>query len=276
MAIADFGGTALGQPIDDSHRRSSEQAGHRPAEISRMGRHQRPDDAARRLQHRRQPRAIDAATRRRKSPSSPSARRARRSPARTARPIRSITATTRPRSPTARPRRSSNRAARAGSSSPRTMPSASQLEKGAADVVKAGGGTVVGDVRVPLGTSDFASYLLQAQGSGAQVLGLANAGTDFSNSLKAAAEFGLTKSMQPAALLVFLTDVHAVGLDIAQGLVLTDGLVLGPRRPDARLRQALQRQDQARCRHSRRRPSILRPWPISTPSRRPARPTPTR
>ncbi len=96
-----------------------------------------------------------------------------------------------------------------------------QLEKGAAEVVKAGGGSVVGDVRVPLGTSDFASYLLQAQGSGAQVLGLANAGTDFSNSLKAAAEFGLTKSMKPAALLVFLTDIHAVGLDIAQGLVLT-------------------------------------------------------
>jgi branched-chain amino acid transport system substrate-binding protein len=96
-----------------------------------------------------------------------------------------------------------------------------QLEKGASEVVKAGGGTVVGDVRVPLGTSDFASYLLQAQGSGAQVLALANAGTDFSNSLKAAAEFGLTKSMKPAALLVFLTDIHAVGLDLAQGLVLT-------------------------------------------------------
>jgi branched-chain amino acid transport system substrate-binding protein len=96
-----------------------------------------------------------------------------------------------------------------------------QLENGAASVVKAGGGTVVGDVRVPLGTSDFASYLLQAQGSGAQVLALANAGTDTSNSLKAAAEFGLTKTMRPAALLVFLSGIHAVGLDIAQGLVLT-------------------------------------------------------
>jgi len=96
-----------------------------------------------------------------------------------------------------------------------------QLENAAASVVKANGGTVVGDVRVPLGTSDFASYLLQAQGSGAQVLALANAGADTSNSLKAAAEFGLTKSMRPAALLVFITDVHAVGLDIAQGLVLT-------------------------------------------------------
>jgi branched-chain amino acid transport system substrate-binding protein len=96
-----------------------------------------------------------------------------------------------------------------------------QLENGAAKVVKEGGGKVVGDVRVPLGTSDFASYLLQAQGSGAKVLGLANAGADTQNSLKAAAEFGLTKTMRPAALLVFLTDVHAVGLQTAQGLVLT-------------------------------------------------------
>src|SRR5579871_6726160 len=96
-----------------------------------------------------------------------------------------------------------------------------QLEAAATDVVKAGGGSVVGDVRVPLGTSDFSSYLLQAQGSGAQVLALANAGADTANSLKAAAEFGLTKTMRPAALLVFLTDVHSVGLDIAQGLVLT-------------------------------------------------------
>jgi branched-chain amino acid transport system substrate-binding protein len=96
-----------------------------------------------------------------------------------------------------------------------------QLEAGAAEVVKTGGGAVVGDVRVPLGASDFSSYLLQAQGSGAQVLGLANAGTDTSNSMKAAAEFGLTKTMRPAALLVFLSDVHAMGLDTAQGLILT-------------------------------------------------------
>ena len=96
-----------------------------------------------------------------------------------------------------------------------------QLEAGASEVVKAGGGSVLGDVRVPLGTSDFSSYLLQAQGSGAQVLGLANAGADTSNSMKAAAEFGLTKTMRPAALLVFISDVHSMGLDIAQGLVLT-------------------------------------------------------
>ncbi|MGA2496033.1 MAG: ABC transporter substrate-binding protein [Roseiarcus sp.] len=98
-----------------------------------------------------------------------------------------------------------------------------QLQNAAGDVVKAGGATVVGAVRVPLGTSDFASYLLQAQSSGAQVLGLANAGTDFSNSLKAATEFGITKTMKPAALLVFLTDINAIGLEAAQGLYLTDG-----------------------------------------------------
>ena len=97
---------------------------------------------------------------------------------------------------------------------------------------------MVGAVRVPLGTSDFASYLLQAQSSGAQVLGLANAGTDFSNSLKAANEFGIGKTMKPAALLAFLTDINAIGLDAAQGLYLTAGVVLGPQRQVARIRQA--------------------------------------
>ena len=98
-----------------------------------------------------------------------------------------------------------------------------QLQNAAAGVVTANGGTVVGSVRVPLGTSDFASYLLQAQSSGAQVLGLANAGTDFSNSLKAANEFGIGNTMKPAALLVFLSDIKAIGLDAAQGLYLTVG-----------------------------------------------------
>ncbi len=98
-----------------------------------------------------------------------------------------------------------------------------QLQNAATNVVTANGGTVVGSVRVPLGTSDFASYLLQAQSSGAQVLGLANAGTDFSNSLKAANEFGIGKTMKPAALLAFLTDINAIGLDAAQGLYLTAG-----------------------------------------------------
>ena len=78
-------------------------------------------------------------------------------------------------------------------------------------------------MRVPLGTSDFSSYLLQAQNSGAQVLGLANAGGDFTNSLKAANEFGITKTMKPAALLAFISDIHALGLETAKGLYLTTG-----------------------------------------------------
>ena len=96
-----------------------------------------------------------------------------------------------------------------------------QLQNAASGVVTAGGGSVAGAVRVPLGTTDFASYLLQAQSSGAQVLGLANAGTDFSNSLKAANEFGIAKTMKPAALLAFISDINAIGLEAAQGLYLT-------------------------------------------------------
>ena len=96
-----------------------------------------------------------------------------------------------------------------------------QLQKSAERVVISGGGKVLGAVRVPLATSDFSSYLLQAQNSGAQVLGLANAGGDFVNSLKAANEFGITATMKPAALLAFLSDIHAIGLDTAKGLYLT-------------------------------------------------------
>jgi branched-chain amino acid transport system substrate-binding protein len=98
-----------------------------------------------------------------------------------------------------------------------------QLQAAAANVVTAGGGKIIGAVRVPLGTADFSSFLLQAQTSGAQVLGLANAGTDFTNSLKAAKEFEITKTMRPAALLAFLSDIHALGLQTAQGLYLTTG-----------------------------------------------------
>jgi branched-chain amino acid transport system substrate-binding protein len=96
-----------------------------------------------------------------------------------------------------------------------------QLQDSAARVVTANGGKVVGAVRAPLATSDFASYVLQAKNSGAQVLGLANAGPDFSNALKAANELGITKTMKPAALLAFITDIHALGLETAQGLYLT-------------------------------------------------------
>ncbi len=96
-----------------------------------------------------------------------------------------------------------------------------QLQAAASKVVDAHGGRNLGAVRVPLGAADFSSFLLQAQASGAQVLGLSNAGTDFSNSLKAANEFGITKTMKPAALLAFITDIHSLGLPTAQGLYLT-------------------------------------------------------
>jgi branched-chain amino acid transport system substrate-binding protein len=98
-----------------------------------------------------------------------------------------------------------------------------QLQAAASKVVEAHGGRNLGAVRVPLGAADFSSFLLQAQASGAQVLGLANAGADFSNSLKAANEFGITRTMKPAALLAFLTDIHSLGLKTAQGLYLTTG-----------------------------------------------------
>jgi branched-chain amino acid transport system substrate-binding protein len=96
------------------------------------------------------------------------------------------------------------------------------LEKNTADVVKANGGQVLGEVRHPLSASDFSSFLLQAQGSKAQVLGLANAGGDTVNAIKAAKEFGVTKSMKIAALLIFLSDIHSLGLETTQGLVATD------------------------------------------------------
>ncbi|RQH06111.1 ABC transporter substrate-binding protein [Paraburkholderia dinghuensis] len=96
------------------------------------------------------------------------------------------------------------------------------LEKATADVVKASGGQVLGEVKHPLSASDFSSFLLQAQSSKAQVLGLANAGGDTINSIKAAKEFGIPKTMKTAALLMFLSDVHSLGLETTQGLVLTD------------------------------------------------------
>jgi branched-chain amino acid transport system substrate-binding protein len=96
------------------------------------------------------------------------------------------------------------------------------LEKATADVVKANGGQVLGEVRHPLSASDFSSFLLQAQSSKAQILGLANAGGDTINSIKAAKEFGITKSMKLAALLIFIDDIHSLGLETTQGLILTD------------------------------------------------------
>ncbi|QQP88643.1 ABC transporter substrate-binding protein [Skermanella sp. TT6] len=98
------------------------------------------------------------------------------------------------------------------------------LEKDVGEVVKAAGGEVLGAVRHPLNTADFSSFLLQAQGSGAQVVGLANAGTDTTTSIKQAAEFGIVQGgQQLAGLLLVLSDVHSLGLETAQGLVLTTG-----------------------------------------------------
>ncbi|HAJ14462.1 MAG: ABC transporter substrate-binding protein [Hydrogenophaga sp.] len=95
------------------------------------------------------------------------------------------------------------------------------LEADTSRIVKEKGGTVVGAVRTPLNASDFSSFLLQAQNSKAQILGLANAGGDTINSIKAAKEFGIDKSMKLAGLLVFLSDVHSLGLRNTGGLLHT-------------------------------------------------------
>jgi len=97
------------------------------------------------------------------------------------------------------------------------------LERDTSEVVKASGGKILGSVKVPLATQDFSSFLLQAQSSKAKIIGLANAGGDTINSIKQAAEFGIVKGGQKlAGLLVFLPDVHGLGLNTAQGLNVTE------------------------------------------------------
>lgn len=97
------------------------------------------------------------------------------------------------------------------------------LEKDAAEVVTANGGKILGRIKHPFPGSDFSSYLLQAQASGAKVIGLANAGNDTINTIKQAVEFGVTKKQSLAATLMFITDVHSLGLEKAQGMYLTEG-----------------------------------------------------
>jgi branched-chain amino acid transport system substrate-binding protein len=98
------------------------------------------------------------------------------------------------------------------------------LEENTARVVEENGGTVLGTIRHPLATADFSSYLLQAQASGAKVIGLANAGTDTTNAIQQANEFGIVQAgQQLAGLLLFISDIDALGLEVAQGLVLTTG-----------------------------------------------------
>jgi branched-chain amino acid transport system substrate-binding protein len=96
------------------------------------------------------------------------------------------------------------------------------LESDTSAVVVANGGKVLGEVRHPLNASDFSSFMLQAQASGAQILGLANAGGDTVNAIKAANEFGVTKTMKLAGLLMTITDIHALGLPLTQGMYMTD------------------------------------------------------
>ena len=97
------------------------------------------------------------------------------------------------------------------------------LEKDVTEVVSATGGKIVGSVKHPLNSADFASLLMQAQTSKAKVVGLANAGSDAVNAVKQAGEFGLTKNQIVAPLLLFINDIHALGLEAAQGMYLTEG-----------------------------------------------------
>ncbi|TAN30469.1 MAG: ABC transporter substrate-binding protein [Castellaniella sp.] len=96
-----------------------------------------------------------------------------------------------------------------------------ELEHDTAAVVQKEGGQVLGNVNTPLGTSDFSSFMLQAQASGAKVLALANAGADLVNSLKAAVDFGLTRTMTPVGLTATLNDIHSLGMEATQGMYLT-------------------------------------------------------
>ena len=106
-------------------------------------------------------------------------------------------------------------------------------------MVEANGGKVLGSVKVPLNTADFSSFLLQAQASKAKIIGLANAGGDTINSIKQAAEFGIVEGGQKlAGLLVFVTDIHSLGLQDGAGAAADRGLLLGPERRDPRLVEA--------------------------------------
>src|SRR5438874_4511515 len=96
------------------------------------------------------------------------------------------------------------------------------LEKDTTEVITAEGGRVLGSVRHPLNAADLSSFLLQAQNSKAKVIGLANAGGDTVNSIKTANEFGISRSQKVAGLLVFINDIHALGLPVAKGMLLTE------------------------------------------------------
>jgi branched-chain amino acid transport system substrate-binding protein len=97
------------------------------------------------------------------------------------------------------------------------------LEGDTSDIVTTSGGKVLGKVRVPFPNTDFSSFLMQAQASGAKIIGLANAGADTINAIKQAKEFGITQNQTLAGLLIFITDINSLGLETAQGMMLTTG-----------------------------------------------------
>ena len=243
MAIEDFGGKVLGHPIEvvsADHQNKPDSAPHRAALVRhRRRRHDhRADDlvgGARGPELSKEKKKIDivagAAT--------------RASPARPARPTASLGL--RHLRARGRHRRRDRQGRRRHLVLPhrrlRVRPS---LEQDTGDVVKAGG-KVLGAVRI---RSTAGLLLLPAAGAElkAKIIGLANAGRDTINSIKQAAEFGIVKSGQKlAGLLLTLSEVHGLGLEAAQGLVLTEGFLLGSRRPDPRPRQALL-QAHGRCR----------------------------
>ena len=236
MAIADFGGTVLGKKIVTAVADHQNKPDIGAAEVPRVGRPERPQHAARRLQHRRQHRDGQSG--------------GGEEGARSSRSVRAGASLTNEDctaysvhyayDTTALANGTATAIVNAGGKTWFYLTAdyafGTQLQNAASKVVEAHGGKNLGAVRVPLGAADFSSFLLQAQASGAQVLGLANAGTDFSNSLKAANEFGITKTMKPAALLAFISDINSLGLQAAQGLYLTTGWYwdLNPRDPRLR------------------------------------------
>ena len=151
------------------------------------------------------------------------------------------------------------------------------LQRDVANVVNKNGGKVLGEVRHPINTNDFSSFLLQAQASKAQVIGLANAGGDTINSIKQASEFGIVKGGQKlAGLLVFVSDVHSLGLERAQGLNLTEAFYWDSTTRRAPSPSASAPGTTARCRPASRPASIRPRCSTSTPSRPPTPTTATR
>ena len=262
MAIADFGGSGARPADRGSDLRSSEQAGSRSAETPRMGRHRRLTMLLGGSNTGRQPGDV----RRGQGEEDPLLRHRRGRRLADRQGLHALYDPLRLRHDRARQRHRQDdprsRAARAGSSSPPITPSASNWRRAPRKSSRRAGEPWSATFGCPLGTSDFSSYLLQAQGSGAQVLGLANAGADTSNSLKAAAEFGLTKTMRPAALLGVL---HRRPCDRARnraGPRADNLLVLEPRTTRRGNSPTGSSRRRRRCRPSRRPPSIRRRSPI--------------